>query len=142
MTNSFGLGLANTPLTYPASLLFQLPQRSAKNLPKVKIELPLLGILSTVLYTRYYHPHRMTRWFILKSMLYMQLISMFVRGIFLAFSASSRAEFMQQLDLFSTFTKDSLLSTTINFIIQIILWYFMILLSNRAAVRWFLKKEK
>lgn len=141
MKSSCGLALVNTIFTHPASLLLQLPKRCPKNVPHLKFSIPIGALLTTIWYTRYYHPQLMTHLFIFKSMFYMQLISMLISGVILAFSAAQRAEFMFSLDLFSTHTKNSLLSTPINFILQIIVWYLVIFLSNRAAVRWFLKPE-
>lgn len=141
MKSSCGLAIANTIFTHPASLLLQLPQRCHKNLPHLKFNIPIIAILTTILYTRYYHPQRMTHLFIFKSMLYMQFISMLISGAIIVFHAAQRAEFMFKLSLFSTHTKDCLLSTPINFTLQIIVWYLVIFISNRVAVLWFLKSE-
>lgn len=140
MNSSFGLGLANTLITYPASLLIQLPVRTATH-PKVVVAFPLFGILSTIIYTYFYYPYRMSHRFILEGLVAMQVCSMFWRSLLLLFSLSQRADFNNSLELFFTHTKDSLITTPINFLIQVVTWYCVILVSNRIALRWFVKSE-
>lgn len=140
MESSIGLGLVNTIITYPASLLLQLPQRAAGK-PNVIIAFPIFGVLSTILYTYFYYPYRMSHRFIFSSLVYMQLFSMLWRGILLLFNAAQRTSFTESLNLFSTATKDSLISVPLNFLIQIIIWYSVILVSNRIAVHWFTKEK-
>lgn len=138
MSSSFGLGLANTLITYPASLLIQLPVRTVTPL-KVVVAFPLFGILSTIIYTYFYYPYRMSHRFILESLLAMQVCSMLWRSILLLFSATQRAAFNDGLTLLSEFPKEGMITTPLNFLIQAVTWYCVILVSNRIALRWFVK---
>lgn len=139
MATSIGLGLVNTLITYPASLLIQLP--ISFDVPQLPIAFPLFGVLATILYTCFYYPYRMSYAFIAAGLIYMQLISMIVRAVFLLFSSSQRTLFFEQLHQLSSASAKVIATVPLNFLIQVVIWFSVILVSNRIALRWFAKSQ-
>lgn len=139
MASSAGLGLVNFLITYPASLLIQLPTQF--DTPAIPIVFPLFGVLAVILYTRYYYPYLMSYAFIIYGIFYMQLISMIFRALQLLFSSAQRNLFFDQLKQLSGASAKIIATVPLNFLIQMVIWFSVILVSNRIAVRWFLKSE-
>lgn len=139
MSNSFGLGLVNALITYPASLLVQLPANF--DAPQLPIAFPLFGVVAAILYTIFYYPYRMSYAFIFLGILYMQLISMILRAIHLLFSSVQRDLFFEQLKQLASASAKIQATIPLNLLIQLVIWFSVILVSNRAALRWFVKSE-
>ena len=139
MATSFGSGLVNTLITHPASLLVQLP--ATFDAPQLPIAFPLFGVLAVILYTRFYYPYRMSYAFIISGILYMQLTSMIFRTVHLLFSSVKRDLFFEQLKQLAHTSAKIQATVPLNLLIQCAIWFSVILVSNRIAVRWFTKSE-
>lgn len=137
MATSFGLGLVNSLITYPASLLIQLP--TSFDVPKLPIAFPLFGVLAVILYTIFYYSYRMSYAFIFFGMVYMQLISMIFHAVHLLFSSAQRNIFFDQLKQLASASAKIQATVPLNLIIQAVIWFSVILVSNRLAMRWFVK---
>ncbi|CAN5174156.1 hypothetical protein BH09DEP1_BH09DEP1_5570 [soil metagenome] len=139
MASSIGLGLVNTLITYPASLLIQLP--TTFDLPKLPVAFPLFGVLAVILFTRFYYPYRMSYAFIFAGIIYMQLISMIFRAVHLLISSEKRNLFFDQLKQLASASAKIQATVPLNLLIQVVIWFCVILVSNRIAIRWFTKAE-
>lgn len=139
MSSSFGLGLVNVLITYPASLLVQLP--TSFDVPHLPIAFPLFGVLAVILYTIFYYPYRMSYAFIFSGILYMQLISMLFGSVHLLFSSAQRNLFFDQLKQLAAASAKIQATVPLNLLIQAVIWFCVILVSNRAAMRWFAKEK-
>lgn len=139
MATSFGLGLVNALITYPASLLVQLPTNF--EMPHLAIGFPLFGVLAVILYTIFYHPYRMSYAFIFSGIIYMQLISMIFRAVHLLFSSTQRNLFFDQIKQLAAASLKIQAMVPLNLVVQGVIWFSVILVSNRLAAYWFAKSK-
>ncbi|GMU19868.1 MAG: hypothetical protein AMXMBFR12_10590 [Candidatus Babeliales bacterium] len=139
MATSFGLGLVNSLITYPASLLVQLPTHF--DVPHLPIAFPLFGVLAVILYTIFYYPYRMSYAFIFSGIISMQLISMIFRTVHLLFSNIQRNLFFEQIKQLFTASAKIQAMVPLNFFVQAVIWFSVILVSNRLALHWFAKSS-